>query len=47
VNIVTATRNDALAVPIQAVVKRKLDDDKDVRRSSAKRLGGELQIEIG
>ena len=39
VNIVTATHDDALAVPIQAVVKRTLDDTgKEVRGSKAKGL---------
>ncbi len=39
VNIVTATHDDALAVPIQAVVKRTLDDTgKEVRGTKAKGL---------
>jgi len=37
VDILTATREDALTAPIQAVVKRKLDGDgKEVRGSAAK-----------
>jgi HlyD family secretion protein len=37
VDILTATSEDALTVPIQAVVKRKLgDDDKELKESEAK-----------
>jgi HlyD family secretion protein len=38
VDILTATREDALTVPIQAVVKRKLDDDDEVRGTSGRAL---------
>ena len=39
VAVLTATRTDALAVPIQAVVKRKLDDDgEEVKGSAAEGL---------
>lgn len=47
VDIITAVHENVLAVPIQAVVKRPLDDSgKELRGSRAKKAGEEMKKEV-